>query len=191
LFLLSLYQAIEATICVGLLDSTVLSRLAFMVIIWLPPFGVLLISKLFAERYRLFDWFIIFLFTINLLTVILILFDKNFVLKTVCSTVFAKFTNSQPLYLFYSIVYQFGLLSMILTASYGIITYKNSKEKLLMKQILIGTLAFVIPALITVFAVRSTNGALPSIMCHFAIFLALFLFRMIYLDQKVQENFGQ
>jgi len=184
LMLLASYQILEIVICSISQNNLLLSQLAFMVIIWLPPIGILLISYLFPIKKKLVFRYSLFLFGLSLLMVFRILLDQNFVNQTVCSVVLARFSNPKIIYIVYSVLYQSGLLSMLFLSASGVINSKDHLQRKLLGQILLGSMAFIIPALITVITVPVTKGALPSIMCHYALFFAIFISRLIYLENK-------
>ena len=188
LILLAIYQILEVIICSNPDNYIFLSRLAFMVIIWLPPICVLLIAHLYPTKKLIIHWYSRFQFILSLLIIIWIFFKKEFVSETVCSVIFAHYSNPMPVYLIYAGLYQFGLFSILFLSSYGVIVCKDHNQRLLLGQILLGSMAFIIPAMITVIAISSTNGALPSVMCHYALFFALFLTRLIYLERKLNRE---
>jgi len=182
LLILASYQILEIVICSISQNNLFLSQLAFMMIIWLPPIGVLLISFLFPIKKKLVFGYSLLLFGLSFLMVIRIIFDQNFVTQTVCSVIFARFSNPKIIYIVYSALYQLGLLSMLFLSAYGVINSKDHLQRKLLGQILLGSMAFIIPAMLTVIVVPATNGALPSIMCHYALLLAVFISRLIYLE---------
>ena len=51
-------------------------------------------------------------------------------------------------------------------------------------QLLIGSLAFIFPSLITSWGFRIPEVAFASIMCHYALLLAVFLARLLYLERR-------
>jgi len=181
LTLLAGYQILEVLICQHVLQSNFLSRLAFMVIAWLPPFGVLLISYIYPKLKKLYP---IFLFILALAINILVIFNTGFVEKSTCRLVLAFYTNPLPQYLFYIAFYWLGLLSMILLSLSCWLKSRNSIKGKLLKQIFYGTLGFVLPAALTLIFFPSLSGSMPSILCHFAIILAIFLARLINLASR-------
>ena len=48
-----------------------------------------------------------------------------------------------------------------------------------------GSVGFIVPSLLTTWFVPTATGALPSIMCHFALVLAIFLTRMVAFERKL------
>ncbi len=190
LFFLAGYQFIEAILCTGLLPNagSTLPRLAFIVVAWLPPTGLLLVAHLFPTRtgsvYRYA--FAMYLFCLAL--VIAIALERTFASISVCMIVFARYTNPTPLFGLYGIFYQSGLLGMLLLSAYGVTVCDDRHQRLLLGQVLLGSLAFIFPALVTVAVIPIADQALPSIMCHFALFLALFLVRLVVIERKQAVN---
>ncbi len=72
---------------------------------------------------------------------------------------------------------------MLFLSAHGVIICKDHEQRLLLGQMLMGSLAFIIPSLITVIAIPYTKGALPSVMCHYALLLAIFITRLLYLER--------
>ena len=184
LLLLAVYQILEVIICTAPQSSIFFSRLAFIVIAWLPPVAILLISQLFPTKKKAIYWFTGLTFTIALLISIWLLIDKSFVTGSVCSIIFARYSNPMPQYIIYAGFYHLGMLGMLFLSAHGVIICKDHKQRLLLGQMLMGSLAFIIPSLITVIAVPYTKGALPSVMCHYALFLAIFITRLLYLERR-------
>jgi len=185
LLLLASYQILEIFICRFSYNKLFLSRLAFIIIIWLPPTGILLISFLwpFGNRF-VSGYFFLFSF-LALLMVIWIIFSRKFITETICFTIFARYFNDKIIYLVYSILYEFGLLSMLFLSAFGTMYAKEQKQRKLLGQILVGTMSFVLFSLLTVISISETKGALPSVMCHYALLLAIFVGRLLYLESKI------
>jgi len=111
--------------------------------------------------------------------------DKAFVTASVCEIVFARYANPTPLYQTYGLFYQSGLMSMLLLSAYGVTICKDDHQRLLLGQVLLGSIAFIFPALVTVAVIPIAENALPSIMCHLAMLLALFLIRLIWMERRM------
>ena len=183
LLLLAAYQILEVVICTAPQSSMFFSRLAFIVIAWLPPVAVLLIALLFPTKKKAVYWFTGLTFTLALLISIWLLIDKSFVTKSVCTVIFARYSNPMPQYIIYAGFYHLGMLGMLFLSAHGVIICKDHEQRLLLGQMLMGSLAFIIPSLITVIAIPYTKGALPSVMCHYALLLAIFITRLLYLER--------
>lgn len=184
LLLLAVYQILEVVICTAPQSSIFFSRLAFIVIAWLPPTAILLIAQLFPTKKKAIYWFTGLTFTLALLISIWLLIDKSFVTGSVCSIIFARYSNPMPQYIIYAGFYHLGMLGMLFLSAHGVIICKDHEQRLLLGQMLMGSLAFILPSLITVIAIPYTKGALPSVMCHYALLLAIFITRLLYLERR-------
>ncbi len=185
LFFLAGYQIIEAIFCTGSpVTLAFLPRLAFMMVAWLPPTGLLLVARLYPTKTRTVYYFAYAMFIFCAALVASIAVDKAFVTASVCEIVFARYINPTPLYRTYGIFYQSGLMGMLLLPAYGVTICKDDHQRLLLGQVLLGSIAFIFPALVTVAVIPIANNALPSVMCHFALLLALFLIRLMSIERK-------
>ncbi len=185
LFLLAGYQVVEFLVCSIAQNSTFLPRLAFMVIAWLPPVGVMLISSLVTPQKIWLKRYSRILFSAVFLMNIWILFDTAFVSRTVCSVVFSRFFNPLPQLLVYGGLYHLGLMSMLLLPVYSMIHSNDKDTRYKLGQMLFGSITFIVPALVVVLSLESPYGAVPSIMCHFAVLLAFFIVRLTIRERKL------
>lgn len=186
LFLLAGYQVIEAILCMGLLplSDSFLGRLAFIVVAWLPPSGLLLLARLYPTQKPYLYWLAYGMYLFCAALVLGIATDPGFVTTSVCLIVFARYTTPTPLYQAYGVFYQSGLLALLVFSALGTIASENTRQRLLLGQLLLGSIAFIFPSLITVSAFPIAEGALPSIMCHFALLLAFFLIRLAAIERQ-------
>lgn len=188
LLLLAAYQVVEAVICTASFTATsifsFLPRLAFIVVAWLPPTGLWLTAKLYPGKKRPLQAYATAMYLVGAGLVLAIATDVRFVSATVCEIVFARFTNPTPLYRAYGLFYQSGLFAMLLISAYGVTIASDTRQRLLLGQVLLGSIAFIFPSLVTVAVVPVAERALPSIMCHFALLLALFLFRLLWIERR-------
>lgn len=185
LFFLAGYQIIEAALCTGLLPQTgtLLPRLAFIVVAWLPPTGLLLVARLYPTRTHTLFRYAGVMYVCCAALAAGIALQGNFVSESVCMIVFARYTNPTPLFRLYGIFYQTGLFSMLLLSAYGVTICEDHRQRLLLGQVLLGCIAFIFPALVTISVIPIAEDALPSILCHFALLLALFLVRLLKIEQ--------
>ena len=188
LFFLAGYQIVEAVFCSGLLPATgsLLPRLAFMLVAWLPPLGLLLIARLWPGASPGPGWFARGMFLLCAGLVAAIALSPQFVSQSVCLIVFARYSHPSPLYQTYGYFYQGGLMGMLFLSAYGVMVCDDRKQRLLLGQVLLGSLAFIIPSLAVVSIVPVAENALPSILCHFALLLALFLLRLVQIERREQ-----
>ena len=194
LFFLAGYQIVEAIFCTGApVTLGFLPRLAFMVVAWLPPTGLLLVARLYPTKSHTLYYYAYAMFVFCGVLVANVALDKAFVSFTVCEIVFATYANPTPLYQTYGIFYQSGLMSMLMLSAYGVTICQADHQRLLLGQVLLASIAFIFPAMAAVAIFPIAKDALPSIMCHFAMLLALFLIRLIWMEQKmtVGEQPGQ
>jgi len=114
--------------------------------------------------------------------------DKNFVSESVCMVVFARYSTPTTLNAFYGFFYQTGLMSMLLISAFGVTQCHDDHQRQLLGQVLLGSIGFIFPALVTVSVIPIAEDALPSILCHFALVLALFLIRLVNIERQYIVN---
>ncbi len=190
LLLLILYQILEVFVCSSETSSLLFSRLGFLVITWLPASGLLLICFLFPYRSKILLRFVQLMLLAAFLLNIWIISDPNFVKGTVCKIDFASYDSSSAKILIYGAYYQLGLLAMLVLSALGVIQTADGTKRKKMGQVLLGTISFVFPAMMLSIAYPPADDSLTSVLCHFAIFLAIFLARLIFLEKKKLKQFN-
>jgi hypothetical protein len=184
LVLLAGYQITEVAICRDLGAAGFLPRLAFIDVTWLPALGLVLVGQIRRPRSSALHGVGRAMLAAAAGIVLWIILDRSFASASVCSAVYARYTHAAPRFLAYSIYYWLGLFGMAALSGYGVLTCEDAHRKRLMAQVLVGTLAFVLPSIGVSWFVPTAAGALPSIMCHFALLLAVFLARMILIERR-------
>jgi len=184
LLLLATYQIIEVSICSNVSAAGFLPQLAFIAVTWLPPLGLVLIANLYRPRSRMLYRNAYSMLAVAIGIVVWIALDRGFVSVSVCTAVFARYTSAAPRFMLYSGFYWLGLLGMILFSGYGVKTCGDCHRRRLLFQVFVGTLAFVVPSLLASYFAPPARGALPSVMCHFALLFAIFLTRLVYLERQ-------
>jgi hypothetical protein len=184
LLLLAGYQIAEVAICSNVAVAGFLPRLAFIIVTWLPALGLLLIARLRRPGSRATDRSAYAMLAAAAGIVVWILVDRSFACASVCNAVYARYTHVMPRFLVYSSFYWLGLAGMIVCSAYGAMTSRDALRRRQLLQLLVGTLAFVVPAITVSWFVPPARGALPSIMCHFALLLAVGLARLIHLERE-------
>ena len=167
--LLQIYQLTEFLLCIGI-DENVVGRIAITSITLLPPAGYFLSVKLSNWRFREY-WIVLSAGIAFSLYYILL---PNSISLVSCNPFYAIY--SIPSGILYG-VYYFGiiLLSILLIA----IQFARKNIRYGSKGgigLLVGFLSFLIPMGLTVLIESSTIIAIPSIMCKYAILLAITLF---------------
>ncbi len=72
----------------------------------------------------------------------------------------------------------------VLLSVHSVLTTTEERQRELSLQLLIGSLAFIVPSLATSRFIGAPDGAFASIMCHYALLLAIFLARLLYLERR-------
>ncbi len=174
LLLLAAYQVVEVLVC-QTNQSQLFSKLAFGVVTWLPPLGILLIARLYPDSSLKILLFARILFGVGLLAALWIIIGDRFVTDSVCDVVFARYTTPQPGYAIYNAYYWLGLMSMGVLSARGATKTAEPRNRRQLYLLMSGTLAFTVPSLVTVIFISNPKGVLASLMCHFALLLAVAL----------------
>ncbi len=180
LFLLAIYQILEVIICAGSSASAFLPQLAFINVTWLPPMGILLAAQLYPPEFRTGIRYARAMFVVAFAFSVWIALHREFAVDPVCQVVFARYSHPTTAYLVYSAYYWVGLAGMILLSAYNVATNPDEHRRRLSLQLLAGALAFIIPSLGTSWFIGMPDGAFASVMCHYALLLAVFLTRLLY-----------
>lgn len=187
LIFLAGYQIAEVLICAVDPAYGILPRLAFADVTWLPPLGLLLCARLFTPRSRVASAAAYAMLAAGVGIMAWIALDPGFVTSSVCSTVFARYTHTLPRFLVYSGFYWVGLLGMVGFSAYGARAARDAGARRQFAELRTGSVGFILPSLVVTWFVPTANGALPSIMCHFALVLAVFLTRLVLVERRLAE----
>lgn len=193
LLLLASYQIVEVIVCLHTPMNGFMPQMAFIVVTWLPPLGLLLIAKISPSQVNCAISY--FMLAVALSIVVWIAVDRNFVSDSVCSVVYAKYSISTLYIQAYGLFYWLGLAGMVVLSAVGITRSNDGHQQRLLKMVLLGTLGFIVPGITVTRLAAPAQGALPSILCHFALILAVFLTRLILIERRsslsVHLNSGQ
>jgi hypothetical protein len=182
--LLAGYQVAEVAICAHPRMSGFLPRFAFLIVTWLPPLGWLLIAQVHRPRERFLYAAAYGLFAVAAGNAAWILVDPAFASASVCNAVFAHYAHAMPRFVIYGAFYWSGLLGMLLLSAWSARRATDLLWRRMAYLIWVGTAGFVVPSLLVTQFVPPARGALPSIMCHFALVLAISLARMLWLIRE-------
>lgn len=188
LLLLAGYQLAEVAICSNVAAAGFLPRLAFIIVTWLPPLGLLLIAQLRQPRSRAVSGSARAMLAAAAGIVVWIAIDRSFATASVCNAVYARYTHAMPRFLSYSWFYWLGLAGMIVFSGHAAVICPPARRRQQLAQIFAGTTGFVALSMLTSWFVPPARGALPSIMCHFALLLAVCLTRLVYLERRPVEE---
>lgn len=186
LLLLAGYQFFEVLICTGKPESRLwLSRLAFLDVTWLPPLCLVLL----AQIEKSVPWWIKIYSKISLILAgifsLWIIMDTRFITGTICEFMYARYWYIEPYYHLYGAFYEITQLSSIFIMIYRMVHCTHTQTRHHLADLLSGILLFIIPALLLGTTLpQKFEMAMPSVMCHFAIFLALLLIRIVWREEK-------
>jgi hypothetical protein len=172
--LLAGYQFAEVGVC-SRPDLRFFTRLAFFDITWLPPLALWLGSQISRPKLRWLRAAAVIDFGAALALSVWIFADPRAVTKSVCQTVIAFYAQARTFEVVYGIFYQFSLL---LTIFAGVAAMALSDDSVLRKHwanLQGGILGFLLPSIAVRILVFEKPGTLPSVMCHFALILAVSL----------------
>jgi hypothetical protein len=74
---------------------------------------------------------------------------------------------------------------MVGFSAYGAKAAQDADARQLFSHLRTGSVAFIVPSLVTTWFVPTTSGALPSVMCHFALILAVYLTRLVAVERRL------
>lgn len=183
LFLLAGYQVFESIICWSSGPAlNYLSRFAFLDITWLPPLSLLLISHITGPASpesrkvrRLANAALV----LAALMSVWIVIDYRFITGTICEFMVAKYSYIEPYFHFYGAYYELTQLSTIFIPIWLMMRSDSVPDRRQLGHVMAGSLLFIIPSLfLGAVLPEKFNFALPSLMCHFAVFYALFLIKL-------------
>ena len=183
LWFLAGYQFAEVWVCANPANTTA-ARLAFVDIVWLPPLGMWLVLRLSGRVRSWLGYAILGYFAAAGVLSVWIFVEQDFVVKSVCEVVIAWHDNPTVLYDVYCAFYQFGLAAMLFGAALGLACTDDGVLRRHLVDVQMGTLGFVLPAMLVRISLSGLEGAVPSIMCHFALVLAVFLTRLILRERR-------
>ena len=172
LLLLSTFQLAEYRICTGPDDGVLAwARIGFVAITLLPISGLYLVSLISRKPH-----FLKLGYATACGFVLYFLFVPKAITKAVCAGNYVLFNTTTDLYVLYGIYY----LGFLLLGSWeGIEQISNYQRQVPSKQVLqwliVGYLSFMAPMAVLYITMPITRNATASIMCGFAVILALIL----------------
>ena len=183
MLLLQTYQLSEFLLCVGVAQNIVV-RLAISIIIFLPPTGYLLTIRVLncKRKYIHLIFYLSLLYGIILALYYLFL-DVTIVMQD-CNPIYAIYQIGHSIY--FGTYYNSVILFALLIIFYQIIFKRVLKHNLKGLLVLIGYISFLLPMVITLLVAPQLIVATTSIMCKYAILLAIMLF--IFSFYRKNEN---
>jgi len=172
--LLAGYQFAEVAVC-SRPDIRFFTRLAFFDVIWLPPLALWLGSQLSRPKMRWLSVAAVVDFAAALVLSVWLFADPQAITKSVCQTVIARFYHAHTFEIAYGVFYQFSLAVTIFAGAAGMAFVEDSVLRRHWANLQAGILGFVLPSIAVRILVAEQPGLLPSVMCHFALILAVSL----------------
>jgi len=170
--LLAGYQFAEAAVCARP-ANLLFSRLAFLDITWLPPAGLWLVFRLTSGRSRWRIALPLFYSAAALAVSVWIALDPSCITQSVCRMVLAVFRHAPVFEYVFGIFYQSAMFVLIAWPSIELARAGDPLIRKHLASVQLGVLGFVLPSLYLRIMMREPEGLLPSVMCHFAVTLAL------------------
>ena len=183
LFLLAGYQFAEVAVCARP-GTLALSRLAFFVILWLPPVGIRLVVELADRRAKGLRAVSRLYFGAAAGLAVWILADPGCITRSVCQVVMARYFPEAAFDIAYGVFYQTGLLIMVFGAGALMASSSNALARKHLTNVQLGVLGFMFPALAVRVLADEPAGLLPSVMCHFAVVLAASLLALVVRERR-------
>lgn len=182
--LLAGYQFAEVAVCARP-EAKILSQLAYFDITWLPPIGLWLLSQIARPKMRWLRIVAIIDMAAAAALSVWILTSPEIITRSVCQTVIARYYLGPNFDFIYGVFFQSGLTLLIFASIAGMTSTDDSVLRKHWANIQAGVLAFVLPALYVRVMIKGQTNVLPSVMCHFALLLAISLFFLVLRERKI------
>ena len=170
---LALFQWAEYNVCEGtvLFDSLGWAKLGYVAITMLPPLGIHLVYQISADKRR---WIPVLGYVLAVVFISYFLLAVNGVSAGVCLGNYVIFENQPGISEWYGLYY-YGLLFVAI--AYAYIRGKNAKKHIRRSlwSLIIGYVLFIAPTTFVNIIDPSTITGIPSIMCGFAVLMAVAL----------------
>lgn len=176
LVLLALFQLSEFIICTDVsINSKIWAQIGFVVITFLPPIGLHLAYVIARKKHAL----ITLPYMAGFIFALVVILFPTAIERTLCGGNYMLSVLNQTLGYVYGVYYN-GLLLLGVYQTWHFAEHFRTKEtrsKLL--WLMVGYLVFMVPTGIVVAIMPHTLYGIPSIMCGFAVLLAVILYLKI------------
>ncbi len=176
LLTLATFQLAEYNVCEGSFGLTSLdwARVGFVAITLLPPLGIHLAMAM-AGQLRRFRWALIGLYSIAAMFIISLMYVSHGLQGDVCLGNYVIFEVAPMTMSLYALYYYGLLLFGIWLALYFGQNARNIQARTAQYALIIGYLSFLVPTTTVNLLDPSSITGIPSIMCGFAVLLAIVL----------------
>lgn len=181
LVLLQLYQLAEFLICIGV-NENITGRIAYTIITFLPPLGYFLSSKVVGWKFP--DYWIGFAAATGFSLYYLV--TPGSVALDRCNPFYAVYSVHHA---FYYGIYYVGIIvySIIFLIAHLLFRRHNFDRKSSL-FVLIGYLSFLVPMYVMVWVDSTFARTVTSMMCKYALLLAVILGLFSFIKPKITEN---
>lgn len=183
LLILAGYQFLEVAVCYNP-GQLLLARIALFDITWLPPIAMWLGLQLIATRKKWMAFVPLTYFAVGLALAVWVMIDPSSVTKSVCEIVIARYISPNPFDIVYALYYQSGILVLIFGTAVSLAYATDPVLRKHMANLQVGILGFVLPSLVVRILVSNSSGITLSVMCHFAVILAVSLVFLILRERR-------
>ena len=184
-FLLSIYQLNEFLICAT--SVNLFTRLAMVTTTILPPIAVSYALIMWRKKIRYYWHFLIY--SPALFFILMFVLSNHYQKSAECMTVFIQYFPRwvvlSNFYALYYIAYLIGAGILFYLAS----TTKHKHERILLRLGVLGMAVFIIPPFIFVLFLPSMYILFPSVICEFALILAIELIIVLWYKDKHNIKF--
>jgi hypothetical protein len=168
---LAAFQLAEFNVCSSAMPDVIWSRIGYVFITFLPPLGLHLVMRLRRNRspVLLAGSYVVAAFFAGAFA-----FLPTSLNRGVCAGNYVIFRLSEPLAHIYG-CYYFALVLLGLGLALWPSHHANVRRRDALRWTAVGYVAFTLPTLIINFLLPMTHMGIPSIMCGFAVILAVIL----------------
>ena len=181
--LLAGYQFAEIAVCAGP-ENKFLTQLAFLDITWLPPLGLWLGGQISAPRNHWIRISALAGMVLALGMSIWILADPGAITRSVCQVVIARYFPNRIFDQIYGLFYEGTLILTVFAGAAGMTSSDDPIGRKHWANLQTGILGFMFPAIAVSLLAPEPDGLLPSVMCHFAIVLAVSLYFLALRERR-------
>ena len=184
LFLLAGYQFAEVAVCSNP-AALAYSRLAYIIITWLPACALGLVVTLDGRRSKVLRTAAVVYAAAAAALCFWILADHRLITRSVCDLVLARYFQTTAFSIVYALFYQSGLLWMIFGSGAARAAARDPADRKHLAGLQMGVLGFMIPSIAVRVLMPGPGDILPSVMCHFAILMAASLVAMAARERRL------
>jgi len=168
---LAAFQLAEFNVCSSALPDIIWSRIGYVFITLLPPLGLHLVMRLRRNRISVL---LAGSYTAAIFFAGAFAFLPTALNRGVCAGNYVIFRLSEPLAIVYG-YYYFGLVLLGLGLTLWPVHNADERRREALHWTAVGYFAITVPTLIINFLLPMTHLGIPSIMCGFAVILAIIL----------------